>query len=152
MDIQMIGANPFQFLTKRPEMQIFLLSIFAINKALNTKYSNSDIQIVLDGKPTINSLTKLPPKYWDYAGVFLVAELDKLPPHKCYDYKIQLELGNKPDHGSIYGMSKDELLVLKKYLEDNLCKKFICASTFSAVSLVLFVKKLEERLRFCVNY
>ena len=49
-------------------------------------------------------------------------------------------------------MSRDELLVLKKYLEDNLCKGFIQASTFSADSPVLFAKKPGGGLRFCVDY
>lgn len=152
MDIQMIGADAFQFFTKRSGMQIFLLSNFAIDKALNTKHSNSDIQIVLDGKPTIDPLTKLPPEYRDYADVFSVAESDKLSPHRSYDHKIQLEPGKNPDHGPMYGMSKDELLVLKKYLEDNLCKRFIRANTSSATSPILFVKNPGGGLRFCIDY
>ena len=95
-------------------MQIFSLGIFAINKAFNTKHSSSDIQIALDGKATIEPLTKIPPKYHSYANDFSVAESDKLPPHRSYDHKIQIEPGKIPDHGLIYGMSRDELLVLKK--------------------------------------
>ncbi len=59
----MIGADAFQFLGKRPGMQIFSFSIFAIDKALNTKHSDIDIQIALDGKPAINPFTKFPPEY-----------------------------------------------------------------------------------------
>ena len=152
MDIQMIGADAFQFIIKCTRMQIFSLSVFAIDKAFNTKYSNSDIQISLDGKSTIDFLTKLPPKYQGYTDVFLVAKSNKLLSHRNYDYKIQLEPGKNPDHGPMHGMSRDELLVLKKYLEDNLCKELICASTSSTVSLVLFVKKPGGGLRFCVDY
>lgn len=149
----MIGAYAFQFLIKRLGMQVFSMNIFAINKVLNSsKHSESDIQIVLDGKPQINPLTKLPPEYHDYVNAFSVAESDKLPPYRSYDHKIQLEPGKIPDHGLIYGMSRDELLVLKKYLEDNLRKGFIRTSTSSATSLVLFVTKLGGGLRFCVNY
>lgn len=49
-------------------------------------------------------------------------------------------------------MSRDELLILKKYLEDNLCKRFICANTSSATSLILFMKKPRGGLRFYINY
>ena len=49
-------------------------------------------------------------------------------------------------------MFRDELLVLKKYLDDNLIKEFIQASFFSAASSVLFVHKSEDDLWFCVNY
>lgn len=86
----MIGADAFQFLTKRPGMQIFSLNIFAIDKALIPKHSNSDIQIALEGKPSVDPLTKLLPEYHSYADVFSVAESDKLPPHRSYDHKIQL--------------------------------------------------------------
>ena len=49
-------------------------------------------------------------------------------------------------------MSRDELLVLKKYLDNNLIKEFIQASFFSAAFSVLFVHKSEDDLWFCVNY
>ena len=42
--------------------------------------------------------------------------------------------------------------MLKKYLKDNLIKRFIRASFSLIVSFVLFVKKLKKDLRFCVNY
>ncbi len=52
----------------------------------------------------------------------------------------------------MYGMSRDELLVLKKYLKNNLRKGFICASSSSASSPVLFVKKPGGGLKFYVNF
>ncbi len=94
----MIGADAFQFLAKRRGMQIFTLSIFAIDKALNTKHSDIDILIALDGKPAINPFIKLPPEYHGYADVFSVTESDKLPPYRSYDHKIQLEAGKIPDN------------------------------------------------------
>ena len=54
--------------------------------------------------------------------------------------------------GSSYGMSRDKLQVLKKYLENNLSKKFILASSSPAAAPVLFVKKPKRRLWFCMNY
>ncbi len=133
-------------------MQIFSLSIFALHKALNTKPSKSGIQIASDRKPTINSLTKLPSEYHDYNDEFSVTELDKLPPYRSYNHKIQLELEKIPDQSPMYEISKDELLVFKKYLEDDLCKRFIHASTSFIDSPVLFVKKPGRQLRFCIDY
>jgi hypothetical protein len=49
-------------------------------------------------------------------------------------------------------MSKDELLVLRKFLEENLSKGFIRASLSPAVSLVLFAKKPNRGLCFCIDY
>ena len=49
-------------------------------------------------------------------------------------------------------MSRDELIELDRYLKENLSKGFIRASTSSAASPVLFVKKPGGGLRFCVDY
>ena len=147
----MIGVSVFQFLAKQPEVKIFTLSINAINHAVK-KYLDRDIEIALKSKNPVDLLTKLPPEYHSYADVFSVLEFDKLPSHRSYDHAINLELETKLDHGSLYGMSRDELLVLKKYLEDNLCKRFIRASTSLAASPVLFAKKPGGGLHFCIDY
>ena len=49
-------------------------------------------------------------------------------------------------------MSTDELKAVKKYLKDNLNKNFIQASSALIASSMLFVQKLGEKLRFCMNY
>ncbi|KAG0154825.1 hypothetical protein PDIDSM_395 [Penicillium digitatum] len=49
-------------------------------------------------------------------------------------------------------MSRNELEVLKDWIEDNLRKGFIQPSSSPAASPVLFVKKPGGGLRFCVDY
>ena len=49
-------------------------------------------------------------------------------------------------------MFRDELLVLKKYLEEYLKKGFIRASSSPISAPVLFVKKPSGGLRLCVDY
>jgi hypothetical protein len=49
-------------------------------------------------------------------------------------------------------MLEDELLVFRKFLEENLSKGFIWASLSPIISLVLFAKKPSGGLRFCINY
>ena len=49
-------------------------------------------------------------------------------------------------------MSHKELLVLKEYIEENLAKGFIRHSSLPAEAPVLFVKKADGSLRFCVDY
>jgi len=49
-------------------------------------------------------------------------------------------------------MSTHKLLETKKYLEKNLKKGFISSSSTLFASLVLFVAKPNEGLRFYVNY
>ncbi len=49
-------------------------------------------------------------------------------------------------------MSRDEILELRHYLNENLSKDFIQVNCFQMIISVLFIKKLEEELCFCVNY
>ena len=42
--------------------------------------------------------------------------------------------------------------MLKKYLKNSLIKKFIRVNLSLTASLIFFVKKFDEKLRFCVNY
>ena len=49
-------------------------------------------------------------------------------------------------------MSCNELQALKAWLEENLKKGFIRPSSSAAASPVLFVKKPDGSLRFCVDY
>jgi hypothetical protein len=49
-------------------------------------------------------------------------------------------------------MSREELLILRKTLTNLLDKGWIRASSLIAGAPVLFVKKLGEGFRFCVDY
>ncbi len=49
-------------------------------------------------------------------------------------------------------MSHDEILELRRYLNENLSKNFIQVSRFQMIISVLFIKKLKEELCFCINY
>ncbi|KAM4057637.1 reverse transcriptase (RNA-dependent DNA polymerase) [Hirsutella rhossiliensis] len=54
--------------------------------------------------------------------------------------------------GPLYGMSREELIVLRKTLTELLDKGFIRASSSPASAPVLFVRKPGGGLRFCVDY
>jgi len=49
-------------------------------------------------------------------------------------------------------MSSHKLQKIKKYLEENLKKKFITLSKAFFASSILFVEKKDNSLCFCVNY
>jgi hypothetical protein len=140
----MIGAVPFVRVTDRirkaPEgYKIFAASLKDIEKALAPKVS-------------IDPRERLPKEYHEFMDVFSKQEADKLPPHRPYDHKIQLKEGVEPPFGPLYDMSREELQVLREYLEENLGKGFIRASKSPAASPVLFVRKPGGGLRFCVDY
>jgi len=49
-------------------------------------------------------------------------------------------------------MTRDELVIMKERLEDNLTKGFIRQSSSPYAALCLFAKKPDCGLRFCIDY
>ncbi|KAM4067807.1 reverse transcriptase (RNA-dependent DNA polymerase) [Hirsutella rhossiliensis] len=115
-------------LTKNRDVDVFSLSLASLE----------DIHKALEPKTLIDPATKVPQHYHEFLKAFDQSEADKLPPHRDCDHEIELQPGTTPPHGPLYGMSQDELLVLRKFLQENLDKGFIRASTSPAASPVLF--------------
>ena len=104
-------------------------------------------------KAKTDPATVLPEHYKEFLKVFSHEEANKLLPHRPgVDHTIKMQPGTPPPAGPLYDMSKEKLQVLKKYLEENLSKGFIWASSSPAAALVFFVKKPGGSLRFCVDY
>ena len=121
-------------------MEIFSILIRNIEKALAPK-------------STTDSAKKLLTEYHDFFNGFSQADSDILPPHRFYDHKIPLMEEKTLPWGPLYNMSQDELKILKKYLEDNLSKGFIRASSASlTMSSMLFACKPGGGLQVCVDY
>ena len=135
-----ISAVAFAHVAKRKDHEVFTVSLRDVEKALSDK-------------PVIDPSTVLPKHYHEFLPLFDKSAADKLPPHRPgSDHEINLLPGTQPPAGPLYGMSQNELLVLRKTLEDYLTKGFIRASRSPAASPVLFVKKPGGGLRFCVDY
>jgi transposase InsO family protein len=120
-----------------------------------------DIDKALTPKPhlTIEEIKqRLPPRYHDFIDVFNQEEADKLPPHRPgIDHEIPIEKDQNGNErplpwGALYGMSREQLLVLRKTLSELLQKGYIRESKSDAAAPVLFVKKPGGGLRFCVDY
>lgn len=83
---------------------------------------------------------------------FSKLESRELPPHRSIDHKIVLKEGAQLPSGRLYSMSREELVTLREWLQDNLSKGFIRPSSSPAASPVLFVKKSDGKLRLCMDY
>ena len=51
-----------------------------------------------------------------------------------------------------YLISKDKLLVVKKYINKHLDKGFICFSIFLVAVPIFLTKKPGGGIQFCINY
>ncbi len=95
---------------------------------------------------------KLSLEYHDYLDVFDRAMIDQLLSHRFYDHKIELIDEETLSRSRLYQMFDHKLQKIKKYLIDYLNKEFIFFSFALYVSLILFVEKKDDSLRFCVDY
>jgi transposase InsO family protein len=96
----------------------------------------------------------VPSEYWEYEDVFSKKASERLPAHRGgkLDHRIPLEPDTRPPYLPLRNMSQLELKTAMEYLEENLAKGWIRASTSSAGAPILFVKKKDGSLRFCVDY
>ncbi len=95
---------------------------------------------------------KLSSEYHEFLNVFDQAQLNKLSSHHFYDHKIELISDSTLSCCQVYQMFSVKLLKVKKYLNENLSKKFITSSQTLYFFFVLFILKANEDLWFCMNY
>ena len=93
----------------------------------------------------------LPRVVCDYEDVF-PDELPGLPPHRDVDFVIELRLGMSPISMTPHRMAPVELQELKVQLQELLEKGSIRSSTSPWGAPILFAKKSNKTLRFCINY
>ena len=84
-------------------------------------------------------------KYQNYTNVFDEIDANKLSEHRSHDHAIETK--NKFFFFEfIYNLFIIELETLKKYLNDNLKKKFIILFFSSTKTFIMFVKKKTDNL------
>ena len=160
LDVCRIGAAPFLLLAKKKKKNtLFTVNLRDLDLALNPTpaldlcaSTAEELRNREEQKKNIDPRTLCPIEYHALLEVFDRAESKTLPLPRSHDHRIQLKEGAVPPSGPLYGMSRDELEVLRDYLKDNLSSGFIRASQSPASSPVIFVKKSDGGLRFCVDY
>jgi len=158
--IQSINAASFKTLlnrSKKNKIEVFALFMTNINKEItyNTQNDLNALNVSLINEMTQNLKdikAKLSSKYHEFLDVFDRAQSNKLFSHRFYDHKIELISDSMLFHCRVYQMFFVKLLKVKKYLNENLSKKFITSSQIFYFFLILFALKANEDLRFCVNY
>ena len=144
LNLAFVGGALFVHLAKKRKADIFAISMRDIEYQLNKTT-----------KPPTDPKTVVPTEYHDLIDVFLKDVSDTLRPYGKYDHKIKLlkdkdfsDLG----HSALRGMSVLQLEFVKKFLEENLKKDFIEASSAPCPSPILLAKKPGGGIRFCVDY
>ena len=143
--ISLIGVNAFAFVCNQPETELYFMTMEETNA---THLASQEM-----GAPEPDpDLSLIPPEYHEFADLFSKKEADKLPAHRPYDHTISLEPGKAPPFGPIYKLSPMELEVVRKYITDNLKKRFIRHSQSPCGAPIVFAKKADGTLWLCVDY
>lgn len=143
-DIKPVSLKAAAAYARRDSCRLFVASVEDIERAMSA-IDNPDPWEKLP-EDTRRFLSQFP-KFFTSSK-----ELEDLPPHRPYDLDIKV-IKNKPlPFGPLYPMSREELKVLREWLDENLRKGFIRPSSSPTAAPVLFVKKSDGGLRFVVDY
>ena len=111
---------------RKQKQQLVKLKEFLENKILNTYYSR--------------------------LAFFLKQKSDILALHRSIDYKIELTRDNTLKFCYLNKYSIEKLETMRDYLTANLRKSFVVTSKAPFALFVLFARKSNGSLRFCVDY
>ena len=141
LQLAMIGAAPFQYLARQKDVEIFAISMQNINYQLDK-----------DKKSPTDPVTRVPECYHNFLDVFSKEASNTVSVYSKHNHVVKL-LSEK-DHGQavMRPMSNEKLVFVKKFLEDNLKKNFIEASSALYSLPIMLAVKLGGGIRFCIDY
>jgi transposase InsO family protein len=150
MDIRMISANGFTLQIRQPDVEVFSITFDGLDRMIEDRHQE------LGAGPDLTAegpLQERIPKAYHYLLEFWSKwESDILPPHREGDHKIELTDENTLGFSHLNKHSLEELVAMREYLASNLAKGFIVSSKAPFASPVLFARKGDGSLRFCVDY
>ncbi len=144
IEIHSIAIVSFNILFRQKNVEIFVVFMKNLKIQLKKQKNNT----------VINSKSVMSQKYHDFLNVFSKKKINILSSHKKHDHCIKFEKNHESDYeyAFLYNSSEEELQLMKKYLKKHLNKDFIKSSIVFYASSILFAKKSDDELRFCVNY
>lgn len=158
-----LAPNVFYQEAQRPDATFFATSLRQLDKMIEDADPNNRRPFTVQVGNAIMSIDQvnvrdiLPRQYHDFLDVFDRKAAEKLPPHRPFDHPIDLQKDadgreKMPPVHRPYSMTLPELEALRKYLDKELAKGFIRLSRSPVAAPVLFVKKANGDLRFCIDY
>ena len=131
----------YNFLSKQKNVKLFVISFKDIDDQFQKNTNISiDFKIILSEK------------FHDLIDVFFKSTSNELTSHREHDHKIKIKENQKFEHRFLRKMNFQKFNFVKKYFENNWKKEFIIVSHAFCSSSILLIKKLNDELKFCVNY
>ncbi len=142
-------------LVKWSNIKIFAVIILKIDWLITTVENKSEevnLHELFHTEALEQVKIKLLSEYYNYLDIFDRAMINQLSLHCFYDHKIELINEEMFFQSKLYQMFNHKLQKIKEYLINYLNKKFIFFSFASYISLILFIKKKNDSLHFCIDY
>ena len=152
-----MGKKEFAAAALDPEHETYIIHIESVSSNASLNPSPLNIhpfrRTQISGLIMKEALTNVPIKYSDFANIFSPDLASKLLKHiGINDHTNELVDGQQPPYGPIYNLGPVELETLKAYIKTNLANGFIRPSKSPAGAPILFNRKSDGSLRWCVNY
>ncbi len=132
------------------------VKIFAItaNNIRSELKNSSDAQMLWSRKIKSNfTIVKISKEYQKYKILFKKeSDQEILLKHQSWNHEIKLINDKKLMKQFIYSLLTEKFNALWQYLKENMWKEFIRESQSSAEYSILFISKLNESLKLCVDY
>jgi hypothetical protein len=113
----MISAPAFIRNLKDPIYKFFTTSLYKIDHILEDR----NLETPAEEETEEQMLRRIVPKeYHDLINVFSKTASNKLPPHRLYNHKIQLEGDLLIGYSLLYKQTTKELQAIKEYITKNL--------------------------------
>ena len=153
LNIALISGPAFHMNLKRPGTEVGCFTLAALDAMIVKKHLEEH---PLDDEENVRIIKeRLPVEYAAFTDVFSKSASDTLAPRReGVDHKIRLtEPESTLTCNHLYKLSEQELQATKKYVTENLNKGFIAPSKDNPFAFpILFAKKSDGSLRFCVDY
>ena len=94
----------------------------------------------------------VPQKSHKYINVWNLIEINKILFYRNWNYRIDFQSNAKSSAKKIYDLSQEQVIIIKKYIDDILKKSFIRFNSSKYVASVLIIKKSNDEFRICVDY
>ena len=91
-------------------------------------------------------------EFHKYVKIFNFVETNKFFFKKNWNYRIDLKFETTFSTKKTYELFRNQIKIIKKYIDDMLNKNFIKSNFFEYATSILIIKKFENDLRMCVDY
>ncbi|XP_073304535.1 uncharacterized protein [Primulina huaijiensis] len=150
VSIQPPNCKLFIFEAARHQQMSHIISCICARKLMMRGCQAFLASIVIVAEPVSQRLEEVE-VVRDFRSVF-PDDVSGIPPDREMDFSIQLMPGTMPISKTPYRLSPAEIKELKDQIQDLLDKGFIRPNFSPWGAPVLFVKKKDGSMRFCIDY